>query len=208
MLLLTLIIAIATMLSLTAAQEGTRTRPERATVYPGEPCGLITAGSPPIPTLTQCIRDAICTPKNTTCQNTSCAHTCVALSPCNTDMPCAAGYKCSPRGPPEAMVDGVCEWIYVQPPASSQNASGAMCGVQLPGCPSNQWCISSDPMCYSQDVCYGKCQHKPVYPPPKYPSCGGFTRKPNTCFAPNVCMDNPYGQGCGMACDLPGICVK
>lgn len=41
-----------------------------------------------------------------------------------------------------------------------------------------------------------------------YPSCGGFRIKPYECPEPEqICIDDPYVGGCGMACDGPGICV-
>ena len=31
---------------------------------------------------------------------------------------------------------------------------------------------------------------------------------PLPCAAGEICIDDPYRSGCGMACDAPGICVK
>ena len=39
-------------------------------------------------------------------------------------------------------------------------------------------------------------------------SCGGFTPRPNTCPSGYVCIDDPDGPECGMACDFPGICTE
>ena len=44
-------------------------------------------------------------------------------------------------------------------------------------------------------------------PLPTYKSCGGFRIKPIDCAEGEICMDNPYVSGCGLACDMPGICV-
>lgn len=42
-----------------------------------------------------------------------------------------------------------------------------------------------------------------------YAPCGGFRIKPYECPDPDeICIDDPYREGCGMACDGPGICVK
>ena len=46
-------------------------------------------------------------------------------------------------------------------------------------------------------------QHTNTYPP-----CGGFRPTPLPCAAGEICIDDPYRSGCGMACDAPGICVK
>jgi hypothetical protein len=44
----------------------------------------------------------------------------------------------------------------------------------------------------------------PPPPPPKYPSCGGFRVDPKPCPEGTICIDDPYSNGCGMACDMPG----
>lgn len=43
--------------------------------------------------------------------------------------------------------------------------------------------------------------------PPKYPPCGGFRPTPLECPKGTICVDDPRRGGCGMACDMPGICV-
>jgi hypothetical protein len=41
-----------------------------------------------------------------------------------------------------------------------------------------------------------------------YPLCGGFRITPSPgCPTDTKCMDDPRSSGCGMACDMPGICV-
>lgn len=32
--------------------------------------------------------------------------------------------------------------------------------------------------------------------------------QPVGCAEDEICVDDPYVSGCGMACDRPGICVK
>jgi hypothetical protein len=44
-------------------------------------------------------------------------------------------------------------------------------------------------------------------PTPTYQSCGGFRVEPKPCPSGQICIDDPYKTGCGMACDMPGICV-
>lgn len=44
-------------------------------------------------------------------------------------------------------------------------------------------------------------------PTSTYQSCGGFRIQPKPCPAGQICIDDPYKSGCGMACDAPGICV-
>ncbi|KAH8902135.1 hypothetical protein BR93DRAFT_854725, partial [Coniochaeta sp. PMI_546] len=40
-----------------------------------------------------------------------------------------------------------------------------------------------------------------------YQSCGGFRIQQKPCPSGQICIDDPYRSGCGMACDAPGICV-
>lgn len=45
-----------------------------------------------------------------------------------------------------------------------------------------------------------------------YQSCGGNTPIPTTCDddkngRSTTCLDDPRKEGCGMACDAPGICL-
>lgn len=43
---------------------------------------------------------------------------------------------------------------------------------------------------------------------PTYAPCGGHRPDgPLECDAGFTCIDDPRGDGCGMACDEPGICV-
>lgn len=45
-------------------------------------------------------------------------------------------------------------------------------------------------------------------PKPDYPMCGGYTPHPLKCDANSTCVDDPRTPGsCGMACDIPGICM-
>lgn len=45
-------------------------------------------------------------------------------------------------------------------------------------------------------------------PTRSYEACGGFRPTPKSCPPAQVCVDDPYAGGCGMACDMPGICVE
>ncbi|KAB5566708.1 hypothetical protein GE09DRAFT_744412 [Coniochaeta sp. 2T2.1] len=40
-----------------------------------------------------------------------------------------------------------------------------------------------------------------------YQSCGGHRIQQVPCLSHQICIDDPYKGGCGMACDAPGICV-
>ncbi|KAK4226027.1 hypothetical protein QBC38DRAFT_481606 [Podospora fimiseda] len=42
---------------------------------------------------------------------------------------------------------------------------------------------------------------------PTYQSCGGFRIQSFECPKGQYCVDDPRVEGCGMACDRPGICV-
>ncbi|KAK4209943.1 hypothetical protein QBC37DRAFT_429575 [Rhypophila decipiens] len=44
-------------------------------------------------------------------------------------------------------------------------------------------------------------------PTPTYQSCGGFRVEQVPCPKGQICVDDPRIEGCGMACDRPGICV-
>ncbi|KAL1850712.1 hypothetical protein VTK73DRAFT_9608 [Phialemonium thermophilum] len=42
-----------------------------------------------------------------------------------------------------------------------------------------------------------------------YQSCGGHRVNPRPCPENHICIDDPRREGsCGMACDMPGICVE
>lgn len=42
-----------------------------------------------------------------------------------------------------------------------------------------------------------------------YKPCGGYRVTPLKCDEGEICIDDPYNtSSCGLACDLPGICVK
>jgi hypothetical protein len=105
----------------------------------------------------------------------------------------------------------------------SGTSQGRRCGY-MNDCPEGQSCSYqldiSEPGCLGTGNCIAYCEdHPPIpelpYQPPlpklNYSSCGGYTRKPNTCSSPMSCIDNPYSiaaGGCGMACDATGICVR
>ncbi|TPX12482.1 uncharacterized protein E0L32_006894 [Thyridium curvatum] len=59
--------------------------------------------------------------------------------------------------------------------------------------------------------CAAVCEPSPTKVPEPthtYQSCGGFRISPVPCPKGHICVDDPYKGGCGMACDMPGICVK
>lgn len=98
------------------------------------------------------------------------------------------------------------------------------CGFKIAPCPAGERCKKLDAGCDRGENCAGVCV--PASPPtltvvptkptattarppkPTYASCGGFRVKPVDCPKGEVCIDNPYVEGCGMACDMPGICVE
>ncbi|KAL2120034.1 hypothetical protein VTJ04DRAFT_6995 [Mycothermus thermophilus] len=91
------------------------------------------------------------------------------------------------------------------------------CGFKIAPCPSNQYCEKIDPECDRGENCAGYCvpipvtlvtSTKPSTPTPTYKPCGGFRVKPLQCADDEICIDDPYVSGCGLACDRPGICVK
>ena len=93
------------------------------------------------------------------------------------------------------------------------------CGFKIAPCPTGETCKKVDPSCDRAENCQGYCvplaqttlvtsKTTASLPLPTYTSCGGFRIKPIDCPEGEICMDNPYVSGCGMACDMPGICVK
>ncbi|KAL1839100.1 hypothetical protein VTJ49DRAFT_1868 [Mycothermus thermophilus] len=91
------------------------------------------------------------------------------------------------------------------------------CGFKIAPCPRGTYCEKIDPDCDRGENCAGYCvplprtlatSTRPSTPRPTYQSCGGFRIKPYECPDGEICVDDPYVGGCGMACDRPGICVK
>ncbi|KAL2129562.1 hypothetical protein VTI74DRAFT_7611 [Chaetomium olivicolor] len=103
--------------------------------------------------------------------------------------------------------------------ASLASADKRSCGFKIAPCPSGEVCKKVDPACDRGENCLGYCvpslsttliRSKTTALPPKptYQSCGGFRASPVECPKDEICIDDPYSGGCGMACDAPGICVK
>jgi hypothetical protein len=220
MLLSTTTVVCTTLLTLTTAQPNSF-HPHLSEVL--ERCGTIPGKYVQVTSgkrleIFKCDLSSICTPADTQC-TANCTSYCVPLASCNAKLHCSTGYTCNSRyarprkafedGPEDE--DGVCERA-PEPDSNEIVPEGRRCGMTFPDCPHPlQHCVGTDPACFSSDVCPAVCRIKPVPPPPKYPSCGGFRLAPaaTLCAAPNVCIDDPYsGHSCGMACDAPGICVK
>ncbi|GAB1313754.1 hypothetical protein MFIFM68171_03964 [Madurella fahalii] len=93
--------------------------------------------------------------------------------------------------------------------ATLASADKRPCGFKIAPCPAGEVCEKVDPSCDRGENCAGFCVPETPKPPrPRYPSCGGYRVEPVTCpEADQLCIDDPYANGCGMACDLPGICV-
>ncbi|KFH42467.1 hypothetical protein ACRE_068040 [Hapsidospora chrysogenum ATCC 11550] len=82
------------------------------------------------------------------------------------------------------------------------------CGFKIAPCPGDNVCVPMSDDCTNMNVCAGWCSPKPSTHEKDYPSCGGFRIEPKPCDAGSVCVDDPRRPGsCGMACDIPGICV-
>ncbi|KAL6814425.1 hypothetical protein J3E69DRAFT_347215 [Trichoderma sp. SZMC 28015] len=87
--------------------------------------------------------------------------------------------------------------------ASAQSEVGRPCGFKIAPCPFDMKCVADNPYCPDRNKCPGHCEFKN-----KYDSCGGFTPRPHNCDRNHVCQDDPrLPPNCGMACDIPGICV-
>ena len=96
------------------------------------------------------------------------------------------------------------------------------CGFKIAPCPFGSVCVATSPYCTDLNRCLGTCKPKwlPVQtsttsltkptatPTRTYPSCGGFRPSPVPCPDDSFCADDPRKpSGCGMACDMPGICI-
>lgn len=93
------------------------------------------------------------------------------------------------------------------------------CGFRIAPCPTGQTCHRTDLTCTRGENCAGVCRSgtetlttvtvtAPPEPTRTYQSCGGFRPKPAPCPEDQICIDDPDRGGCGMACDMPGICVS
>jgi hypothetical protein len=81
--------------------------------------------------------------------------------------------------------------------------SGRPCGLKVAPCPEDQHCIPNEPGCDDPNRCIGHCEFTNTYP-----SCGGHRAEPLDCDASADCRDDPREpDSCGMACDIPGICI-
>ncbi|QPG94156.1 hypothetical protein C2857_005016 [Epichloe festucae Fl1] len=78
------------------------------------------------------------------------------------------------------------------------------CGLKLAPCPYDQRCVPDSPDCADPNGCRGTCRFKNMYA-----ACGGMRPRPVTCEAGAECRDDPRRpeEGCGLACDAPGICM-
>ncbi|KAK3373117.1 hypothetical protein B0T24DRAFT_678594 [Lasiosphaeria ovina] len=106
------------------------------------------------------------------------------------------------------------------------------CGLKIAPCPSAQRCQALDPTCTLGVNCLGYCVPNLKLPVPPvtttatattlqtvtststakprvstYAPCGGFRITQECPYKDQICIDDPRSQGCGMACDAPGICV-
>ncbi|KAK3938033.1 hypothetical protein QBC46DRAFT_266256 [Diplogelasinospora grovesii] len=89
------------------------------------------------------------------------------------------------------------------------------CGFKMAPCPTGQTCSILDLTYTRGENCASVCitTLKPTLttvttkPAPTYRSCGGFRIEPKPCPEGQICIDDPFSGGCGMACDAPGICV-
>ncbi|KAK0728857.1 hypothetical protein B0T26DRAFT_639862 [Lasiosphaeria miniovina] len=85
------------------------------------------------------------------------------------------------------------------------------CGLKIAPCPSAQRCQALDPTCTLGVNCLGYCtvtSTSTARPRAStYAPCGGFRITQECPCKDQICIDDPRSQGCGMACDAPGICV-
>ncbi|KAL7931333.1 hypothetical protein V8C35DRAFT_310137 [Trichoderma chlorosporum] len=87
--------------------------------------------------------------------------------------------------------------------ASAQSQVGRSCGYKMAPCPFDMKCVPNNPYCPEPNKCPGHCEFRN-----QYESCGGFTPRPHNCDDDYECQDDPrLPPDCGLACDIPGICV-
>ncbi|POR31542.1 Uncharacterized protein TPAR_08213 [Tolypocladium paradoxum] len=80
---------------------------------------------------------------------------------------------------------------------------GRTCGLKIAPCPEDSICRPNSDTCTDLNVCRGTCVFKNKYPP-----CGGYRVNPDKCDGKSECRDDPRTpKSCGLACDLPGICI-
>lgn len=102
--------------------------------------------------------------------------------------------------------------------ATLASAERRPCGFRIAPCPTGEVCEKVDPSCDRGENCAGVCvpatpttlsvvTTPKATPKPTYGPCGGHRIEPLTCPDDQICIDDPYAHGCGMACDMPGICV-
>ncbi|GAO18545.1 uncharacterized protein UV8b_00843 [Ustilaginoidea virens] len=76
------------------------------------------------------------------------------------------------------------------------------CGLKVAPCPTDKTCVPNAG-CPNPKLCPGTCRFKN-----KYDSCGGKTVSPRSCKPGFECRDDPrLPESCGLACDVPGICL-
>lgn len=91
--------------------------------------------------------------------------------------------------------------IAVNTAAAQSDSRG--CGLKIAPCPSDQNCIPDNDDCTDLNRCLGHCEWKNMYA-----DCGGHRAVPKYCDEWSECKDDPREPySCGMACDVPGICI-
>ncbi|GFP59624.1 hypothetical protein ACSS6W_009847 [Trichoderma asperelloides] len=90
-----------------------------------------------------------------------------------------------------------------QIPRPEHSQVGRACGFKIAPCPFDMKCVPNNPYCSELNRCPGHCEFKN-----QYQSCGGFTPRPHNCGGNSECQDDPrLPPNCGLACDVPGICI-
>ncbi|KFA51321.1 hypothetical protein S40293_04390 [Stachybotrys chartarum IBT 40293] len=94
--------------------------------------------------------------------------------------------------------------LVLLPLLAAASPSSRPCGFRIAPCPGTSVCTPIDPLCTDTSRCRGIC----TAPQQTYASCGGFRVQPQGCSEGYTCRDDPRRSGCGMACDMPGICIS
>lgn len=102
------------------------------------------------------------------------------------------------------LVDHILAFMALASLGAAQTAGyGRPCGLKIAPCPEDSVCKPDSPKCTDLNVCKGTCVLQNTYPP-----CGGHRPNPPKCDDESECRDDPrHPDGCGLACDKPGICM-
>lgn len=118
-----------------------------------------------------------------------------SANPCGFKIaPCRSGFVCVANDP-------AC------PPVRGENCAGKCLKAAVPTL-TTKVPITKVPVTTKAPTKTVRPTKTPRPTKTSYPSCGGMRIEQVFCPKGSVCVDDPHVEGCGMACDRPGICVE